>query len=148
MCTVLVDLHGDQPVDFPLGLITGYGHRGLWHLDEDGTGQVILTEDELSQAGPNGDANWRAVVVERLQEAFQESRAGWGQARPVCPEHTHPAQYRPDGLGVPENAGPDRAPRPASRKTWLTRPATARLPWSRGAADRAKRHPVRRRPAH
>lgn len=97
---VLVDLQGEDPIDFPLGLVTRHNHRGLWHLDDDGTGQAILTELDLEATGPRDEEGLKGLVVEHLQEAFQESAAAWGQARPACPGHSHPATYGADGLWV------------------------------------------------
>ncbi len=88
---VLADLQADEPIDFGLGLVAYADHRGVWHLERDGTGQVIVSADELEWAFEE-ELPWLAdAVADRLQDAFVESSDGFGQPRPRCPGHPHPA---------------------------------------------------------
>ena len=68
---------------------------------EDARGLAWFSEaDERDRAGfrvgtpPRGEPDEQAVVdlADWLQEQFfPETQAAWGEARPACPGHTHPA---------------------------------------------------------
>lgn len=102
MTLVLSDLQGRDPVVFGLGLVEYAGLSAVWHLDEDG-GQQIYSEEEMAFT-PDGTPFHRDRIAERLQEAFLES-AAYGQARPPCPGHRHPAQYRNGGTWCCPDSG-------------------------------------------
>jgi hypothetical protein len=65
---------------------------------------LLQLPDDLDPDEPTtyGGGNWvpRSLsgeallvhVAELLQEAFAETADGWGQARPPCPYHPHPAR--------------------------------------------------------
>ena len=79
-----------QPTPIKLGL--GYyqddelEHFGVVQFREtDGTGfgfGVVTNSPEPALL---------IALAEGLQENFSETREAWGQARPACPGHTHPA---------------------------------------------------------
>jgi hypothetical protein len=97
---VVFDLQGETPIDFALGIVTAYGHRGLWHLENDGTGEIVFGEDDFASCAKGGNEYHRHLVAERLQEAFVESENAFGQARPACPGHPHPAVLTKDGRWI------------------------------------------------
>jgi hypothetical protein len=84
---VLADLQ--QPT--PVGVRLGYedSNRRLW-------------VSEAGERGRWGYESWDLRGVELLvnladsmqEQFFPETRAAWGEARPECPGHPHPAQAR------------------------------------------------------
>ena len=112
---VLRDLQGAQPIAgiavvatrsdeinvLSLGIAEAMIVDSLPQLDDDldreeDTG---LNPDEPSELG-GGNSVSRSLtgprllvrVAEILQESLAETEAGWGQARPPCPHHPHPAR--------------------------------------------------------
>jgi AbrB family looped-hinge helix DNA binding protein len=115
---VLADLHGDRPVagvrvvvypEWGDGVIVS-----LVELSERDFSSDPLEFPEDSDTQPPADSSeqaeirrwtggsivWKSLpppqlavaVAEILQEALAETAAGWGQARPPCPYHPHPAR--------------------------------------------------------
>jgi hypothetical protein len=104
---VLCDLQGAQPIagigvfaariddlnGLTLGIFDDMLNEPLPQLGDD------LDPDEHTEYG---GGNWvpRSLtgpellvqVADILQEALAETSAGWGQARPLCPHHPHPAR--------------------------------------------------------
>jgi hypothetical protein len=85
----LLDLQRPQPVKLLLGYeLGGDGESMLW----------VAEEGEPGSAGCWLGLMGRGVeLVVSLADWFQEqffleSRGAWGQARPQCPGHPHPAQ--------------------------------------------------------
>jgi hypothetical protein len=81
----LGDLQADAPIEVRV--------RGL-----EGDRLIVQEAGEPDSAGlwiPPDDAPEELVVslADQLQEqVFPESRGAWGQARPPCPGHAHPAR--------------------------------------------------------
>jgi hypothetical protein len=42
-------------------------------------------------------ADQLAAIASAIQDEWSESSAGWGEARPPCPGHAHPARVAVDG---------------------------------------------------
>jgi hypothetical protein len=93
---VLRDLQHPHPVHVRVGY--SEEHDGAW-----------LWIQELGTRGPHGvwippDARGTTLVAriaDQLQEQFfPESRAAWGEARPGCPGHPHPASADCDENGA------------------------------------------------
>lgn len=86
MTDVVGDLQRPRPVDVVLCFMTGEHGGQFWigeHGEGDGAGCAI-PRDDSPQA--------RVQLADWLQEQFfAETRSAWGQARPECPSHTHPA---------------------------------------------------------
>jgi hypothetical protein len=91
VAAVLHDLQPPRPVDLRLA----YEERA------DGEGVLWIGElDDPFWTGV-GVTPWRDEPVTRLvvgladwlqEQFFPESRGAWGEARPACPGHPHPAQ--------------------------------------------------------
>ncbi len=81
----MADLQQPTPVDVLVGF-------------EPSTQMLWVSEAGSSAAGfaPHGDETGVQLLVslaDYLQEQFfPETRGAWGQARPACPGHPHPAQ--------------------------------------------------------
>jgi hypothetical protein len=76
----LRDLQGDDPIDLRVRL---KGDRLV--VQEFDRTEIWLPDDEDPES-----LVWR--IADQLQEqVFPETRAAWGQARPPCPGHPHPA---------------------------------------------------------
>jgi hypothetical protein len=82
---VLADLQRSSPIDLRAGYddaagqlwISEAGEFGMWGYepwDERGAGLLVDLADCLQE------------------QFFPETRGAWGQARPCCPGHPHPAQ--------------------------------------------------------
>jgi len=107
-CAVLEDLQGALPIvgltvvatrirginGLSLGILESSRHEdALPHLVDD------LDPDQETQSG---GGNWvprslagpelLVLVADILQEDLAETSQGWGQARPPCPHHPHPAR--------------------------------------------------------
>jgi hypothetical protein len=105
---VLRDLQGAQPVagifvaatrmEGINGLSLGIAEAPILN------GPLAQLDDDLDpdQETEYGGGNWvprslsgpqlLVLVADILQEALAETTAGWGQARPPCPDHPHPAR--------------------------------------------------------
>jgi hypothetical protein len=84
--TALHDLQGDAPVDVRLGY-TELDEGTLW-IQEQGSEAIL-------GVGLRGDRGALLVahIADQLQEQFfPETRAAWGEPRPLCPGHTHQAR--------------------------------------------------------
>ncbi len=83
--TVLADLQLPTPIDVQLGFVLESSL--LW----------VSEPSERSRTGFQAFADESSLerlvrVAAWLQEQFfWETRAAWGQARPACPDHPHPA---------------------------------------------------------
>jgi hypothetical protein len=85
----LADLQ--QPTAVPFERVTyepdreteQFGMLTVWFSDGSGGG--------LGLSVGNDRAEVIAEVADRIQELLQEEREAWGEARPACPGHTHPA---------------------------------------------------------
>jgi hypothetical protein len=81
----LRDLQGADPIDLR---VRGY-ESGYLYVQEAG-------ERDVTGLWIEEDEPFESLVVrlaDQLQEqVFPESRAAWGQARPPCPGHSHPAR--------------------------------------------------------
>jgi hypothetical protein len=87
---VLADIQGDEPI---AGLKVGVrDHAGI-------DGVVLYMYEQGVEGGGAGKSVQRGLkraelllrVAEVLQDVLHETTAGWSQARPACPYHTHPA---------------------------------------------------------
>lgn len=72
----------------PVPVLASYDHRNrilwLWERADGGSG--------FSAAGDVGEESLVVEFADWLQEQFiAETTEAWGQARPVCPGHSHPA---------------------------------------------------------
>jgi hypothetical protein len=85
----LADLQHPTPV--PLASVTyepdrenpQFGVLTVWFADGTGAGfAVTLTDDE---------AELTANIADHVEELFHEQRGAWGEPRPPCPGHPHPA---------------------------------------------------------
>jgi hypothetical protein len=92
---VLVDLQRPTPLDLAIGWIDG---------DSPGSGTLLFAEVGVQPEGQQGGGGVGVDVVrdefaemtvrlaDQLQEQFfPESEGAWGEARPACPGHGHPA---------------------------------------------------------
>jgi hypothetical protein len=91
VAAVLGDLQQPTPVD----LEVAYGRERWW--DEDCWVVRVRETSGWSDAFVVDPETRGAFLLERfadrLQEYFfPESRGAWGEARPACPGHTHPAR--------------------------------------------------------
>jgi hypothetical protein len=87
---VLTDLQHPTPIGFATSYWRQRGIGAEWLVGVrlvDGPGG---TEFEVS-ADHRGAGLWTRFA-DRVQTWLQETRVAWGQARPPCPGHTHPAQ--------------------------------------------------------
>ncbi|MDA0171948.1 hypothetical protein OJ998_22800 [Solirubrobacter taibaiensis] len=105
---VLRDLQGAQP-------IAGISVVAYRAVDLNGLHLAIVVGPEVSEPLPQleddldpgepteyGGGNWvprtltgpalLVLVADLLQEDLAETSAGWGQSRPPCPQHPHPAR--------------------------------------------------------
>jgi hypothetical protein len=128
---VLRDLHGTQPIaEIAVWAAPMDGANGLYLGIAEGpqVDELVSTlQDDLNPAEHTeyGGGNWvprslsgpelLALVAGILQEALAETSAGWGQARPPCPGHSHPA-----GPGV------------SGGEAWWACPASGKLLWRIG----------------
>jgi hypothetical protein len=86
--TVLGDLQQPTPINLQLGYdsddeLEHFGVVQFRETDGTGFGVGVVTN------APEGDL--LIALAEGLQENFSETRGAWGQARPACAGHTHPA---------------------------------------------------------
>jgi hypothetical protein len=92
---VLHDLQQPAPLDLAVGWTSGDGDRpGLLWLQE------AQSAPELTgvPAWRGNQADALVHLADQLQEQFfPETRGAWGQARPACPGHGHPAEARVEG---------------------------------------------------
>jgi hypothetical protein len=88
VAAVLRDLQ--QPTEVPIRL--AYDTGTLWVAevgDTAGTGVDV---------GRERGASLLVVLADQLQEQFvPETQVAWGEPRPLCPGHPHPAQARLKG---------------------------------------------------
>jgi hypothetical protein len=85
---VLRDMQQPAPIALRLG----------YYVDEelDNFGTVTFTEPDGGRFGfgvetDASEPDLLIALAEGLQENVSETREAWGQARPACPGHTHPA---------------------------------------------------------
>jgi hypothetical protein len=105
---VLGDLQGARPIDVRVEFeqrqprdVPGGTEAVVWFGEGDGLGGDFLWWEETG-------AELAVNLADYLQEQFfPETRAAWGEARPPCPGHTHPA-----------------APTVIDGEAWWTCPAT------------------------
>jgi hypothetical protein len=85
---VLTDLQGDDPI--PDISVFAYPHDDMdgpvLGLFERGSGGGRLVDRSLAPA------ELLCEVAEVLQDELAETAGGWGQSRPPCPYHPHPAR--------------------------------------------------------
>jgi hypothetical protein len=87
--TVLPDLQRPRPVDLQLSYERGPGQDGLLWVSE--VGAYGATAFWL-QPGEKPGAALIVRFADWLQEqVFPETIGAWGEARPECPGHPHPA---------------------------------------------------------
>jgi hypothetical protein len=105
---VLNDLHGAHPI---AGLqVVGSPVEGLNGLTlgvlepSRASGELAQLPDDLDPHEPTnyGGGNWvprsltgpglLVLIADILQEDLAETEVAWGQARPPCPNHPHPAR--------------------------------------------------------
>jgi hypothetical protein len=80
----LHDMQQPTAVELRLELSGDGEHLMLWESDGSGSGFYLLNE----QRG----AELVVHLADFLQEqVFPETREAWGEARPACPRHQHPA---------------------------------------------------------
>ncbi len=88
----LGDLQGSRPIELRVGFerrpdinLPGEWDSVLWFLEPGGSGSGF------GWFGETG-AELAVKIADYLQEqVFPESRQAWGEARPPCPGHGHPA---------------------------------------------------------
>jgi hypothetical protein len=79
----LGDLQGDEPIELR---IVGFEDDRLLVREADEVTGLWIPPDA-------GDEELVASLADQLQEyVFPESHGAWGQARPPCPGHGHPAR--------------------------------------------------------
>lgn len=106
----MVDLHGAMPVvgvTPAVVLVDGLNGVALMLLEGERAtsplprlGEAEQLEPEPAEGAGGGNfvprgltgAELLARVAEILQEDLAETEVGWGQARPPCPHHPHPAR--------------------------------------------------------
>jgi hypothetical protein len=74
----------------PVGLRVAFdaAEQILWFWEADGTGSGF----SFGWLGEDRGAVLLVALADWLQEqVFPESREAWGEARPACPGHSHPA---------------------------------------------------------
>ncbi|MGD1056646.1 MAG: hypothetical protein ABR992_04450 [Solirubrobacteraceae bacterium] len=112
---VLGDLQGSDPIPLQVGWEPAYAWPGpVAQGEEEIPPYPMLMISEPSRwggvgwtpaaPGAGGDREWgdrftpaelAVGLADCLQEQFfPETAAAWGQARPACPGHTHPAEPR------------------------------------------------------
>jgi hypothetical protein len=83
---VVSDLQRPRPISVHLGFVATEHGGQFWiseHDAPDGAGCAIAQDDSPEA---------RVELACWLQEQFfPETRGGWGEARPQCPPHSHPA---------------------------------------------------------
>jgi hypothetical protein len=105
---VLRDLRGSQPIaEITVVAAPAADLNGLFLGITEGPGlseSLPQLEDDLDPAEPTdyGGGNWvprtltgpalLVLVADILQEDLAETSAAWGQSRPPCPQHPHPAR--------------------------------------------------------
>jgi hypothetical protein len=88
LAPVLADLQHPRPVDFELGLEPPRDGGVVWFRERGASGAVGLAIPDRSTPV----AEQLVSYADWLQEqVFPETRAAWGEARPECPGHPHPA---------------------------------------------------------
>jgi hypothetical protein len=92
---VLADLQRPQPVDFELKPVDfelkfkPVGNGGWVHFQERGsTGSAALGISRRSTPRASTLVSWADWLQEQV---FPETQGAWGEARPECPGHPHPA---------------------------------------------------------
>jgi hypothetical protein len=83
---VVWDLQDPKPINVQLGFVTTEHGGQFWisEQDEPGGAGCAISPDDSSEA--------RVELAYWLQEQFfAESRGAWGEARPLCPSHSHPS---------------------------------------------------------
>jgi len=106
----MIDLHGAVPVvgiTPAVALVDGLGGVSLQLLEDERATSALPRLAEAEQLEPEpaedpgsgnfvprglAEAQLLARVAEILQEDLAETQVGWGQARPPCPHHPHPAR--------------------------------------------------------
>jgi hypothetical protein len=91
---VLADLQQPRAIDVRLDIRPAPGGEGLpcgeellW-VSEPGVLGAAAFERCMLEPGPSA----LVLVADWLQDFFLESRGAWGETRPACPRHSHPAQ--------------------------------------------------------
>jgi hypothetical protein len=81
---VLGDLQGHNPIDVQVGYEPSRG--ALWLSESGEQGTVGFRPEDMR------GAELIVRFADYLQEQFfPETRGAWGEARPMCPRHSHPA---------------------------------------------------------
>jgi hypothetical protein len=87
MKDVVSDLQRPKPINVQVGFAPAGigGHFWIWELDAGGDSAGCgMGRDDSPEA--------RVQLADWLQEQFfAETRGAWGEARPECPSHSHPA---------------------------------------------------------
>jgi hypothetical protein len=91
LSVVLGDLQGTRPIDVRVGF-----DRCRDALDTEWLDVVVFGEPGGSACGFTWDGETGEELLVRLadyvqEQFFPETRQAWGEARPPCPGHTHPA---------------------------------------------------------
>ena len=97
---VLADLQHPTPIPFETAYRPRPGEEGEWLVAVRLADEPGATEFEV--VGEHRGAFLWEYCADQIQTWLQETHAGWGQARPPCPGHTHPA--RPYGDDEAETA--------------------------------------------
>lgn len=103
---VLRDLQAAQPIDAIAVAAHPIDINGLTLLVVEDQSPAIMLPQLKDDLDPDeeteyGGGNWvprsltgaelLVLVADILQEALAETEAAWGQSRPPCPNHSHPA---------------------------------------------------------
>lgn len=89
---VLSDLQKPRPVVLDLGLESSAEGDlvWIWEPPVSGTGRFGVGLEVPDRLAPRAEllVSWADALQEQF---FPETRAAWGEARPECPGHPHPA---------------------------------------------------------
>jgi hypothetical protein len=87
---VLSDLQRPRSVDFEIGVQSHRDGDGdlVWFSERGVTGAAGRPVSDPSRPRPELMVEWADWLQEHV---FPETQGAWGQARPACPGHGHPA---------------------------------------------------------
>ncbi len=85
---VMADLQRPRPVLFELGLERRGDGGVVWLSERHGTGAAGRGVPDRSTPRAQLLVEWADWLQEQV---FPETRSAWGEARPECPGHPHPA---------------------------------------------------------